>query len=110
MSGSGRLGHKQGEWGAEGVTRAGSDSRSLGLVCRKQDFCVYTAGWGTRGGPPCVYSGGVRGRRGRAIRETPPCSMWQGPGASPAGLRWTCWAHHLGLKWLFLWKASFGGG
>lgn len=44
MAGSGCLGHKQGEWGADGVTRAGSDSRSPGLIWGKQDLCVSTAG------------------------------------------------------------------
>lgn len=30
--------------------------------------------------------------------EMPPCYMWQGPGASLAGLLWSCWAW-LGLPW-----------
>lgn len=91
------------------MARAGSDSQSPGLVWCKQDLCIHSRVEDTRG-PWCVYSGGVRGRRGRAIRETPRCSVWQGPGASLAGLQWTCWAHRLGLKRLFLWKAGSGGG
>lgn len=71
-------------------------------VCTQQ-------GRGHEGALVCVLWGRER-QAGRAIHETPPCSMWQGPGASAAGLRGTCWAHHRGLKWLFLWKAGFGGG
>lgn len=62
------------------------------------------------GGLRCVYSVGVRGRRGQAIGEMSPCSTWQGPGASLAGLWWPCWARHRGLKQPFLWEAGLGAG
>lgn len=93
----------QGEWGGGGlaVSRGWSGPRAWGWF-GANGISVYAQQCRDARGLRCVYSVGVRGRRGRAIGEMSPCSTWQGPGASLAGLRplWPQIALSLG-SWLW---------